>query len=314
MRYLAFVFILFICFSCSQSEKERNILFTGVDVDKTMAIKSSPFISKERVRSLDMGPINVEGPDQVYDEKIENKKVIALYLGPGLHKSFAYIPVISCLKRMDLDFHIIAGAEFSAMIASLYAYDLTAEEIDWKLYQMSEEIKNKTIYSKDWSETIVKFVDKEFKNKRIQGATKVLAVAEYDLKKKKNVLTFKGNLKTSLLNNLSLTFSGNNVNSVFGSEDDIVEELKKRADYVIVLDVLGDKLKLNSINDYLYGVYGKLIGHNIKFDTRADLKLKIPVDEFELDTEKIGDVIQVGKEYCKKVESFLTELKDKKEE
>lgn len=305
--------ILFFLGGCSNNEKQ-NLLFTGVDIDKSMTIKSSPFISNERVRSLDMGPISTQGNEEQFKEKVENKKIIALYLNPGLHKAFAYIPVISCLKRMDLDFHIIAGAEFSSIVAALYAYDFTAEEIDWKLYQMSEELKEKTIYSNDWIKAIENFVTKEFGSKKIQGASKVLAIAAYENKSKKIELIYKGNLKHYLLNNVSLKFKKDYSSAVFGNEDDAIAALREKADYIISMDVLGDKMLLNSTNDYLYGVYGKLIGHNVKFETQADLKLKIPVDNFELDTNQIGDVIQVGKEYCKKVELLLNDLKEKKEE
>jgi len=63
---------------------------------------------------------------------------VGLILGPGGMRSFAHIGVLRELSRARVPIHSIVGLEWGAVMASLFAIQGQANEVEWKAFRLKE--------------------------------------------------------------------------------------------------------------------------------------------------------------------------------
>jgi NTE family protein len=85
----------------------------------------------------DSTPAQVETQSPTVPAVDEEKKV-AVILGPGGYKSFAHAGVLKEFSKRNIPIHKIAGIEWGALVAGLYAQRGQINEAEWKLYKIEK--------------------------------------------------------------------------------------------------------------------------------------------------------------------------------
>ena len=310
MRLIILSIFSIILSSCSTTSN-KEVTFASVDFDNNIFVREVPFISNKRAMGQVLGPMPPEEFETHFSQPVEKKKVIGMILSPGLYKSISYIPMLACLEEIGAEVHYVSGSGFSSIVASLYAYGFTPEQIEWKLYKLVGELSEYEVYSSEWKELLNEFIDKEFKQKKIENSKKALALNSYSFENKNNETLFRGEINSILKANISYQDQNGNLNPLFGSPYDVIKNLKTRVDYIIYVDSLGKELKLNSTNNYIFGLYSKAVGYNLKNEFDVDMLLSIPLEKWPLDeSRRFNDFIQIGRDLCSNLKTKLESLSD----
>jgi len=260
MKFLRLLFLLIpvLLISCSISEtKLSTSSYEGVDFESSDA-KKIPLIEQNDSPS-GYGPPIKENPNFVVNE---SKKVIAFFFYPASFSSLSYLKIVDNLQKYKIYPSVYSGAGFGAVIAAFLARGLTPDHIEWKFFSLIEKLKGKKYLSSEWKEEFHLFLNKEFKNLRIEGVKKALVLPIYDKKLGKIRYLSRGNLYNTLVLNFEMNTSGNKLfysPLVMGNLK--IEKLKyKGVDKIAVLNSLGKEIRFYNTNHYLIGLYSKLIG------------------------------------------------------
>lgn len=256
---------------------------------KTELIEIIP--PEETVRLGDRGGDTYQTSDGAGIAQEAKKMRIGLSLGPGLYRTLNYVALLKSLEKHGLAPAIITGTGLGAIVAAMYASGMTPEVIEWNFFRYFREKGNHRPYEEEWYEDIDQLLLTKFKDKTLRDMNKKFYITLYDSKAKKTYYFNEGNLRNLLLLNLRL--SGNTNRSKIKSKYTTAFEsevfnpnLMRRvgADFVIGADVLGAKIDLEDSNEYLVGIYGRVIGRVAKEKKNFDYFYSIPAAGAGLDS------------------------------
>ena len=250
----------------------------SVDINQVDSTSSSPIIEKS-TSTKTVGP----EPIATFTDNDSNKNessVNALLLGPGMYRSFAYLPLLKKLKAEKIPIHIIGGYGFSSIVAAYYAFGYEPDLIEWKIFTKLIKESKPYPYSKKWIRAIEQLLEKDFKNKNIEDSKISLFVPEF----KNNKVSFatRGNLVEKLKKNFTLgeSKSFNKLITTNPCENKGVSRIIQTSK-IICLNVLDSSLKWLSAKDYILGIYNK--ASSLMDTDPSENKININLKNMELD-------------------------------
>lgn len=287
---LLFIFFSLFFSGCGlktkKSVQERKGI-AGVELDGTFQEET-----QVRTRVIEgAGSTTSFGPaigDSAVNVNLQNENqnfVIGLSLGPGLYRSFLHLNVLRAIERQNIVPNIITGSGMGAVIASLYAFSLTPDLIEWRVFNFLSQVDHIEPYSQAWMEKLESVLLKGFENQNIEDASKVLRLPIFNTKTNKVEMRLRGSLK-ELIRAQFAVVSGRNsefiapyIRHVFHSE-----ELKKGGvDFVLAIDPLGPSVFLKKPDDYWSGVWGRTISLAAREKSGIDAMLTLPTQAMPLD-------------------------------
>lgn len=301
------IFQIMICISlaaCSSIKPiHRPITSSGEDgvtlnFDKDLGNKTQDGNAVELKKPEESIRIGDKG-GEVYTEKtgseVSNREIkklkIGLALGPGLNRSVNYIVALKVLEKQGLGPQIITGTEMGAVIAGLYASGVTPEMIEWMFFKYFKEKKKYKPFEKDWISEIDQFFLQKIKNSKLEDSKIKIFLTLFDHNSKKTYYFDKGNIRDLVLINFRLTnnplkyatgqiYSGSFEKEVFNSK--LLNSVG--SDFTIALDALGSTIDLETQNEFLVGVLGKVIGKSRTEKTSFDYVLNLSNIKMKLDS------------------------------
>ena len=301
IKVLIIFYILF-SVSCSITKIENSkpdSSFMGVSVENSDLISVPEINQNENINDSNVGPRQIK--DQQKGEELNNQvikkkiPVIALVLGPGLYRSAGHISLIKNLSSKKIKTNIILGSGFSAIVGAMYAFGMTPSRIEWQFYKFIRAVKNKKPYTKPWQKVVEKTLLKLFEGKNIEEAKLILVIPVYDRNKKNVVFLSRGSLYQALQANLITSSSSRFKYSSPLKKNFYKKEIIKKmgADIVIGSDVLNKNLVMKHGDDFLTGLYGKLITFYEAEEKNIDLFFRLPTDIMPLDSyDELSSLMQ----------------------
>ncbi len=248
---------------------------SGVAIDSDHEV-GTPEINPD-APNIGIGP-DVNGGDQVAPINSERSLIGAVILGPGLYNVAGEVPALTELSKLDPAPRIISGLGLGAWIASLYAFGQTPELIEWKLFKFFSEVKGVSPFSNEWREVLAAKMLEGIGEVDISSAKMILLIPIYDREAGKVIYLKRGNLKKLLLANVTTQDDSKSKYSTpieFGYFSRQQFEVAG-ADFILGVDVLSDDVKFERPNDFLMGVYGKLIGWRSQIESQFDYFVRLP--------------------------------------
>lgn len=257
------IILLFIISSCSSNEKnykyDNSSKAIGTisiddkqeDTDKKLEI--------EKNTSIGYGPSEPNGVTQ-YKSKPKRIPAIALNLLPALYSSYAYIVLLKKLEKNSIKPNIVISSGFGAVITALYAKKSSTSYLEWKVYELTSKLKGIVPYTKEWMSEIHLFIDKEFKEERIEQFQTLFGVAQSFEGKGKILISGKASqvLKKAL--------NVRERNNYLLNPVPISRELSKiGSDITVNISSFPARLAGSSLSDYYWGIYTHYAGELMSF-------------------------------------------------
>lgn len=275
------MFLLLFIANCTSNNKSLSIdndLPMSVDINQVDNSSSSLVIEKSTSAKM-VGPEPISNFTNNDNDKNESS-INTLLLGPGIYRSFAYLPLLKKLKAEKVPLHIIGGYGLSSVIAAYYAFGYEPDIIEWKIFTKLIKESKPYPYSKKWIESLEQLLEKDFKNKNIEDSKISLFVPEY----KNNEVSFatRGNLIKRLKNNFTLGES-RSLNRLITTNPCTNKGISRiiQASKIICLNVLDSSLKWLSAKDYILGIYNK--ASSLMESDPSENKININLKNMELD-------------------------------
>lgn len=130
MRFGRFILLLLLLTGCQTSD------FGLITEDKTKK-DPSPIAEPTKDETLDQKKINRNKLFNTSDDKESVRPKIGLILGPGLAYSLAHLGALKAINDQKIPIHVIAGMEWSSLIAANYALNGAVNDMRWKAFQGS---------------------------------------------------------------------------------------------------------------------------------------------------------------------------------
>lgn len=235
-------------------------------------------------------------------------KLVALWFGAGLYRPFAVAPILNCLEKNSIPFHIVGGEEMSALMISLYAHGDSPDTLEWKSYKLHKKLAEDYPFSKEWKSTLEEFVEAEIRGKKIEQSLKTLVLPKVTEQAQESV--FRGSNLALIYQNLLLK-GNSNKNFPVGRAINLRNLLMARdIDYLIFFDFLDSEIKFRKIDDFLFGQYTK----EKSILSRVDWNLWPQVKRISFDFkgtdldegQNIQDVLHIARAEC---ENIVKEIK-----
>lgn len=301
--------LIFFLSSCShikpinnghKKNSNQNAKLEQVDLITAPAIEKAPEAveivpPEETVRVGDRGGDLYSSPDQVdVQGRVENKKLrIGLSLGPGIYRAINYVSFLKILERQNLSPEIITGTGFGAIVAAMYAVGMTPEVIEWNFYKYFKEKNKNKPHDSEWIAEVDSAFLKKFKTVNIQDTKRKFFITLYDHTTKKTYYFDKGNIRELLLLNLKLSNNyaeskkTQKYSTAFEKEVFNARLLRQLgAEFTIAADALGTKFDFDTTNEFLIGVYGRVVGQIQKEKKDFDYSVTLPLSTMNLDSTK----------------------------
>lgn len=286
--YIHLLLILSLCVSCglktTKEIHEQNVI-AGVDLEDGADRLQSP----SQVKLVAGGGSTKEfgpAPDgvELMGEQ-SNLPVVALSMGPGLYRSFLHINVLKSLDRYGIKPNVLTGSGMGAVIASLYAFSLTPDLIEWRVFNFISEVKDENILSEAWLEKVDQVLLKDYLEVNIEDADKVLRLAVLNTKTNQVEMKVRGSLRELIRAQFKASSAGNptyiapHLRSIF--HQTYLRE--GGVDFIIAIDALGPSFKLKKRDDYWSGIWGRTVGLSKKEREGIEAALTLPSRGLALD-------------------------------
>ena len=140
---LVLIFLAFVLTACSGIQTRRG--------DQTPRPSDGPFDNQTQV------PVDENQVEE--DERPQRKKPkMALVLGPGAFKTFAYPSFLKALSQSGVQVDEIVGIEWGALSAAFYASNGKPHEAEWKVFKLKEEnVKQSSLFGKGGAKKVSSF-------------------------------------------------------------------------------------------------------------------------------------------------------------
>lgn len=173
---------------------------------------------------------------------------IGIILGGGGAKTFAHISFLKEVQRMRLPVHAVAGIEWAAPIAMLYAQNQRANDVEWQMLKVKEESFLKTgLFSRQQKPSSIgsfNLWQEAFSKMRLDNLDLVFACPVNNFKKNDTYILSKGQAVSVL--NFCVTYP-----PLFEPTQDAVAGIRevemvaeylrqKGANYIVFVNVLGE--------------------------------------------------------------------------
>ena len=172
MNKLIWFSVYFSLFGCSQFTAPKDTSYSVVEFDE---LESKEIVQIEKESNVDYGPPLVGESDSTETDS-KTRPVLAIDFLPSLYFSIGYVSTIKELEKQGVQVDIVSSFGFSSVVAALYAKYGIANMIEWKMFELYQELENLKPYGSEWKKKVVSFMAKEFKSLRLNQLNKVLIV------------------------------------------------------------------------------------------------------------------------------------------
>lgn len=289
--FLCSITLLFSCTTTHKSERSKDTTLQGAGVSLERDIlkrESSPKVDSQKAGEGAFGPLPVLKDDESFADSPNPTSllpVVALTLSPGMMRALVHTNVFKALKYEGLQVHIVSGTGMGAVFASMYAFGLSPDLIEWRVFNFLNKVEGLTIFSSEWREAVYEILLKDIANKRLEQANITLLIPVLDPDTDSVVLLSRGELKEAITSQFNWTSqSDENFLSPMLSEVYGAKRFRKfGADIIVGSNALGENFKFNSGDGFMSGVMGRVAGFIKKERTDLDFEIVLPVDEVSLD-------------------------------
>lgn len=287
-KTIALFYLLFflLSYGCAQKSQKANSLDLsmgqGVMLELNENDKLIPHIpnQSENEETLKLLPsIDEITPITKADQKGMDP-VVGLILGPGINRALTHISFLKVANEERFKVHIITGNGLGSIIATLFAFGVTTDAIEWRFHKFFSMTKGLRPYSGKWLEMALSILMDGYQNKKIQNSKikLILPIIQHSHLK----YIGRGDLLSILRQGLS--FSENNIvpfsKSIFNQR----LLIKSGADFVIGLDVLAENIIFDRPYDFLFGTFSEALGHVTLEKNQLNYFLSLPVGKMALDS------------------------------
>lgn len=126
---------------------------------------------------------------------IDNLPKIGLILGPGGAKAFAHIAILREFEHEKIPIHSVAGLEFGAPMAALYAWKGFANDVEWQMMKLKTERLEKRWVD---PQNTFDFLDLAFQKSRVEDLRLPFACLAHNLTKNQLYVMSRGPLRQLL--------------------------------------------------------------------------------------------------------------------
>lgn len=291
---LIITFILLMC-SCTRFSKNKNTDLQTVELNLTEnSISESPVVNPKDNLGL-YGP-DIE--DEIYKQARPRNKTIAVIIGPAIYNSIESLRLLQCMEKLGQKVNLVLGHGFSLILAAMYAQGDSIETIRWKVFKEMRKIRGLKPYSKKWSKSWLKFVDKNISHGKIKESQRSL----WFFKPLSRVsYTAKGSLQGYFKKNLLVDRRD------FSLKYNFLEESKLAflpVEKIFYVNAISEKFTLKYNDDYLVGLFSKAYSHSKKIKSKNITVININISK-KLDEENMYDSSYVDETFCKNIERTL---------
>lgn len=271
IKYIIFL-LLFI--SCASSKKSKDLEVVEIGFHQGRAVEITDIN-----RQNEYGPAIPEGVLQD-EEKKSNQKVIGLFLREGLYLTHGYLSLYRYLEKKKIKPAIQACLGYSCVITSLYAKYGNASQVEWKTFALWKKLKNQKIYSSSWKETLLDFLEQEFKGQRIEEMRGINVYYLWNNEKNKLFSLSQGDLLWALKHSVVVDANEEWESSVAGNYIASANDLKSfGADLVIDASITPSKQLFLNDSGYLIGLYGRLLTLQRRNISTVNFEFDLTLDE-----------------------------------
>lgn len=268
------LFLLFFIVSCATSKKTKELEVVKIGFDHGEAVE----INDDNTNSS-YGPALPEGSELLQGSN-NNQKVVGLFLREGLYLSHGYLALYRFLESKKVRPTVQACLGFSCVIASLYAKYGNSSQVEWKTFALWKKLKESKVFSNDWKETLSHFIEAEFKGKKLEELSGVLAIYLWNNEKNKLYSLSRGDVVWALEHAVFLNSQEKWENALVSTYVASKNDLKSYgADIVIDVSVTPKKNLLARDDGYLLGLFGRLYGLQRRNTPTINFDYDLPLDE-----------------------------------
>lgn len=272
MKKLITIFLLVALASCSGIKPINNSTTTTLPdsvplEDGSEVLSEGDITPKEETVRLGTngGDVYHSFEETAFEnDQIVSKVKIGLNLGPGLYRSTQFISLLKFLEKEQLVPKVIAGTEFGAVIAAMYASGMTPETIEWAFFKYFKEKSNAPVYSASWLKEVETLLLNQIKVKDIEDCKVKFYITLNDSTTNKTYFFKKGNIVELLKQNLMLKKG----KTLFGKENKYISAMSTEvfnprllktqgADFIISADALMPGHKFSASSDEIKNIYAR---------------------------------------------------------
>lgn len=126
-------------------KKFHIVLLTILFLQSSCALLKREDISERRPKPKPGAEAEMPGPTPVLDEEPapivqRPKPKVAVVLGPGGYKTFAYASLVKGLQQSGVPVDLIVGIEWGALVGGIWALNGQPHEAEWKLFKLDESV------------------------------------------------------------------------------------------------------------------------------------------------------------------------------
>lgn len=267
MKKIISIFLLVVLSSCSGIKPINNTTTTtlpdSVSLEDGAEVLSEGDISpkEETVRlGVNGGDVYHSFEESTFDnDQIVSKVRVGLNLGPGLYRATQFISLLKFLEREQLAPKVIAGTEFGAIVAAMYASGMTPEAIEWTFFKYFKEKSNAAIYSASWIKDIEEILLSQIKVRDIEDCKIKFYITLNDSSTGKTYFFNKGSIVELLKQNLMLKKE----KTLFGRENKYISAM--------TTEVFNPRLLKIQGADFTISADALMKGHKLA-DASSDIK------------------------------------------
>ncbi|MBT4791049.1 MAG: hypothetical protein HON90_05720 [Halobacteriovoraceae bacterium] len=244
---------------------------------------------------------------------ITNKKVpIAINLYSSLYHSLAFVSLVKQIEKENISIEAISSQGFGSLLAALYAKEKSASYVEWKLFNLLKQLKEKKIYSQHWYELLKDFISNEFKTMKVEQLKVRLLIPEY----LNNNLVIHENKRVADVLNRALSIQKENnfyhQPTFYQSHFD-----KHSIENAFMISFLPEKVTFKNLSGYDWGVVTRYLGFVLN-NTESINILKTSSTEALDELTSISDINSMYfgsiKEYVQSMKTQITKWQEENTE
>lgn len=237
---------------------------------------------------------------------------VGVIFGPGGGRVYGQIGVLQEFQKNKIPIYNVAGMEMGALVASLYAWRGSANDIEWQMQKIKgDDLLRKGIISGKKSgdfQIINSIVKSAFHNLKVEDFKRPFACPALNLEKNKVFVMNRGNLEALLPYCLPYPplFKPYQRNVAAVREiSALSDHLRKQgANYIVLINVLGGssfKTPINDAESIENLVWAEISSLLVKESSHVDYTITLNLDSYGiLDFENKRDMMFKGAEQSSK--------------
>ena len=232
--------------------------------------------------------------------------IIGVSFSAGLARAMAHVKIVREFAKLEIKPNIVTGSGMGAVIATLVSFDLSADLIEWRLFNFLSSTADVKLFSKEWLESLDNILLDDLKDRRIEHARLTLLLPVYDRTTKQTVLLSRGSVREIIRAqfNLNPNSKSSKYSASYTLEAFNAEKLKAAgADFVLGIDALGDNIRFLKTDSFLLGIYGRAVSAINREKHELKYYFRLPVDSVPIDANSQQELrnVRIGKELSDKL-------------